>query len=93
MFFESRAEKEPRRKTGKKLSPTRRTLVHRRKRNPILCGAPDNSLIFGAENEDFAGMSTMMSARSALKWNLSDEPFISNFNLGNGRFFNFRGEA
>ena len=37
-------------------------------------------------------MSTMMSARSALKWNLSDEPFISNFNLGNGRFFNFKGK-
>lgn len=93
MFFESRAEK------GPAPSDRQRSYMQRverwftgGKRNPILCGEPDNSLIFGAENSDFAGMSTMMSARSALKWNLSDEPFISNFNLGNGRFFNFRGE-
>lgn len=93
MFFESRAEKgaSPENRQKSYLQRVERWFTGG-KRNPILCGAPDNSLIFGAENEDFAGMSTMMSARSALKWNLSDEPFISNFNLGNGRFFNFKGK-
>ena len=41
---------------------------------------------------DFFGMSAMMSARSALNWDLSEEPFISYFNLGNGQFFNWNGE-
>ena len=41
---------------------------------------------------DFFGMSAMMSARSALNWDLSEEPFISYFNLGNGGFFNWKGE-
>lgn len=40
----------------------------------------------------FFGMSAFMSARSALNWNLSDEPFITNFNLGNGTFFNWEGK-
>ncbi len=40
----------------------------------------------------FFGMSALMSARSALNWDLSEEPFISYFNLGNGGFFNWKGE-
>lgn len=93
MFFESRAEK------GASSFNRQWSYLQRvtrwftgGKRNPILSGEPDNSLIYGAENENFAGMSTMMSARSALKWDLSEEPFFSYFNLGNGRFFNFKGE-
>lgn len=38
------------------------------------------------------GMSAFMSARSSLSWDLSEEPFITFFNLGNGRFFNWKGE-
>ncbi|MDE7411167.1 MAG: secretion protein, partial [Paramuribaculum sp.] len=41
---------------------------------------------------DWAGLSSMMSARSALSWSIADEPFITYFNLGNGSFFNWRGE-
>ena len=61
-------------------------------RNPVNTPGLTNSLIHGSETADFFGMSKMMSARSALKWNLSDEPFISYFNLGNGKFFNYKGE-
>ena len=44
-------------------------------------------------NDDWAGMSSMMTARSTLNWDLrSDEPFYSYFNLGNGQFFNWKGE-
>lgn len=43
-------------------------------------------------NEDWFGMSAFMSARSSLKWDLSEEPFITFFNLGNGRFLNWKGE-
>ncbi len=38
------------------------------------------------------GMSAFMSARSSLSWDLGEEPFITYFNLGNGRFFNWEGE-
>lgn len=37
-------------------------------------------------------MSTFMTARSALSWNLSEEPFITYFNLGNGNYFNLEGK-
>ena len=93
MFFESRAEKGP--------DPLRaqRSYLQRLERwftggsrNPLNTPELNNSLRFGADITDFPGMSKMMSARSALKWDLSEEPFISNFNLGNGRFFNFAGE-
>ena len=43
-------------------------------------------------NDDFHGMSAMMSARSSLGWDLAEEPFITHFNLGNGTFFNWQGE-
>ncbi|MCM1292511.1 MAG: T9SS type A sorting domain-containing protein [Bacteroides sp.] len=42
--------------------------------------------------DDWAGMSAMMSARSTLNWDLASEPFYSYFNLGNGQFFNWKGE-
>ena len=42
--------------------------------------------------DDFFGMSRLMSARSSLGWDLTDEPFITYFNLGNGKFFNLEGE-
>lgn len=42
--------------------------------------------------DDWAGMSSMMSARSTLSWDLSEEPFYTFFNIGNGKFFNWKGE-
>ncbi len=60
-------------------------------RNPITTPRVNNSIDYSSENTSFFGMSKLMSARSALKWDLSEEPFISYFNLGNGKFFNYKG--
>lgn len=56
-------------------------------RNPA--SAPEISDIwnYSGENTDFFGMARMMSARSSLT-----EPFATNFNLGNGTYFNFKGK-
>lgn len=43
-------------------------------------------------DDKWFGMSAFMTARSSLSWNLSEEPFITYFNLGNGQFFNWMGE-
>lgn len=60
-------------------------------RNPI-----DAIAIYDRKNhrpdDEWFGMSAFMTARSSLKWDLSEEPFITYFNLGNGRFFNWKGE-
>lgn len=60
-------------------------------RNPI-----DKIEVYNRKNhhpdEDWFGMSAFMTARSSLKWDLTEEPFITYFNLGNGRFFNWMGE-
>ncbi len=92
MFFESRAEQ------GSSPMKRQRTYLNRMMNwftngahNPIASLPTTNSLIYSAAKDDFSGMSKMMSARSALKWNLDDEPFITYFNLGNGRFFNWEG--
>ncbi len=45
-----------------------------------------------APNEKWFGISAYKSARSTLGWDLTDEPFVTYFNLGNGRFFNLEGE-
>lgn len=43
-------------------------------------------------NEDFFGMSKFVAAQSTLCWDLATEPFITYFNLGNGKFFNYKGK-
>lgn len=61
------------------------------KRNPI-----DQIEVFNRgnhhPNEGWFGMSAFMTARSSLSWDLTTEPFITYFNLGNGQFFNWMGE-
>ncbi|MGM9823545.1 MAG: hypothetical protein ACI30Q_04145, partial [Muribaculaceae bacterium] len=42
-------------------------------------------------NEKFFGMSKFVAAQSTLCWDLATEPFITYFNLGNGKFFNYKG--
>ncbi len=93
MFFESRAEQ------GSSPMTRQRTYLNRMMNwftngahNPIAEIPTSNSLIYSATKDDFFGMSKLMSARSALKWDLDDEPFITYFNLGNGLFFNWEGE-
>ena len=42
-------------------------------------------------NDNFFGMSKFVAAQSTLCWDLATEPFITYFNLGNGKFFNYKG--
>lgn len=93
MMFESRAEK------GSSPDDHMRTYMLRMERwftggsrNPANTPPFTNSLKYTADRTDFMGMSKMMSARSSLKWDLTEEPFITYFNLGNGKFFNFKGK-
>lgn len=92
MFFESRGEK------GTRPDLAQRSYMLRMERwftggtrNPLNTPAVSNSLKLVVDNYDFFGMSKMMSARSSLKWDLSEEPFFTYFNLGNGTFFNYQG--
>ena len=92
MWWESRGEK------GSDPEVQQRTYMLRTERwftggtrNPANCPPIISSMQYNADNFKFHGMSSFMSARSALKWNLGEEPFISYFNLGNGKFFNWNG--
>ena len=92
MFWESRGEKgsEPEVKQRTYLERTERWFTGGT-RNPANTPEVTNSLKYNADNYSFHGMSTFMSARSAMKWDLSEEPFITYFNLGNGTYFNWNG--
>ncbi len=92
MFFESRGEK------GSDPETQQRTYMLRTERwfssgsrNPVNALQINDNLNYNADNFDFAGMSAMMTARSSMSWNLTEEPFITYFNLGNGKFFNYAG--
>ena len=61
-------------------------------RNPANCPEIKSIMAYHADNTDFHGMASMMSARSSLSWDLATEPFITYFNLGNGKFFNWMGK-
>lgn len=93
MFWESRGEK------GSAPDVKQRTYMLRTERwftggtrNPATCPTVINSMKYNADNYNFHGMAALMSARSSLSWDLSTEPFITYFNLGNGTFFNWNGE-
>ncbi len=51
-----------------------------------------SSTTCNTDEKEFHGMSTFMSARSTLSWDLGKEAFVSYFNVGNGKFFNWKGE-
>lgn len=93
MFWESRGE------LGSSPETKQRTYQLRTERwftggtrNPVNCPEVGNSLSYNAENYSFQGMSPFISAKSTLCWDLTTEPFITYFNLGNGKFFNWMGE-
>lgn len=92
MFFESRHEKgsDPAVKQNTYLMRTERWFGGG-SRNPANLPATNDGMNYNADNVNFHGMAKMMSARSSLCWNLSEEPFITYFNLGNGKFFNWQG--
>lgn len=93
MWWESRGEK------GSAPETQQRTYMLRTERwftggtrNPINTPEVSNSMVYSADNLNFHGMSSFMTARSTLNWNLSEEPFITYFNLGNGKYFNWQGK-
>lgn len=88
MFWQGRNEK------GSATSVMQNTYLMRTERyftggtrNPANCPEVSSTMSHIADNYDFFGMSTFMTARSALSWDLSDEPFVTHFNIGNGTFF------
>lgn len=93
MFFEGRGE------LGSSADTKQRTYMLKTEqwftggtRNPANLPMMNNSLSHSVTNKTFTGMAAMMSARSSLSWDLTTEPFITYFNLGNGKFFNWKGE-
>lgn len=93
MFWESRNEK------GSSEETMQRSYMLRTERyftggtrNPANTPEVTDAMKYNVDNTNWHGMSTWMSAKSTLSWNLTDEPFISYFNLGNGKFFNWNGE-
>ena len=92
MFWESRGEK------GSEPEVKQRTYQLRTERwftggtrNPANCPAVTNSMKYHADNVTYHGMSSFMTARSAMKWDLGEEALITYFNLGNGKYFNWNG--
>ena len=93
MFWESRNEK------GSSEETMQRSYMLRTERyftggtrNPANTPEVTNAMKYNVDNKDWHGMSTWMTAKSTLSWDLTNEPFISYFNLGNGKFFNWKGE-
>ncbi|MCM1477232.1 MAG: T9SS type A sorting domain-containing protein [Bacteroides sp.] len=60
--------------------------------NPVNDLVPVTTNSCSSSDVTFQGMSYFMSARSAMGWDLSTEPFYTFFNIGNGRYFNWKGE-
>ena len=44
-------------------------------------------------DDKFFGMAKFVAAQSTRSWDLSKEPFVTYFNLGNGKFFNWKGQS
>lgn len=44
-------------------------------------------------NDKFFGMAKFVAAQSTLSWDLGKEPFVTYFNVGNGKFFNWKGQS
>lgn len=93
MFWESRQEKGA--------SPITRQKTYRERterffsggeRNPAKRPEVTSMVTYHADNYDFCGISSFITAHSTLGWNLDDEPFVTYFNLGNGLFFNIDGQ-
>ena len=93
MFWESRAELGSSDEM-KQFAYLRRTECYfgGGNRNPVITPSVKSMHQYTAYNPDWHGMAAFMTARSPLSWDLSEEPFISYFNLGNGKFFNLKGE-
>lgn len=92
MFWESRGElgSDPAVKQNAYMLRTERYFTGG-SRNPVTTPSVKDKMSYTAYNYDWHGMSSFMSARSAMSWDLSEEPLVTYFNLGNGKFFNLKG--
>ena len=93
MFWESRAELGSSDEM-KQFAYLRRTECYfgGGNRNPVITPEIKSFHQYSAYNPNWFGMAAFMTARSPLSWDLAEEPFITYFNLGNGKFFNLNGE-
>lgn len=93
MFWESRAELGSS-DDKKQFAYLRRTECYfgGGNRNPVITPSVVDKHQYTAYNPTWHGMAAFMTARSPLSWDLAEEPFITYFNLGNGKFFNLNGE-
>lgn len=93
MFWESRAELGSSDEM-KQFAYLRRTECYfgGGNRNPVITPSVVDKHQYTAYNPTWHGMAAFMTARSPLSWDLAEEPFITYFNLGNGKFFNLNGE-
>ena len=92
MFWESRQEKGASAVTRQKTYRERtERFFSGGERNPAKRPEITSMVTYHADNYDFCGISSFITAHSTLCWNLDDEPFVTFFNLGNGRFFNIDG--
>lgn len=93
MFWESRAELGSSDEM-KQFAYLRRTECYfgGGNRNPVITPSIVDKHQYTAYNPTWHGMAAFMTARSPLSWDLAEEPFITYFNLGNGKFFNLNGE-
>ena len=93
MFWESRAELGSSDEM-KQFAYLRRTECYfgGGNRNPVITPSIVDKHQYTAYNPTWHGMAKFMTARSPLSWDLAEEPFITYFNLGNGKFFNLNGE-
>lgn len=93
MFWESRQEKGA---SGITRQQTYRERTERffsgGERNPAKRPEVASMVTYHADNYDFCGISSFVTAHSTLCWDLGDEPFVTYFNLGNGLFFNIEGQ-
>ena len=60
--------------------------------NPVNTPENNNTIQMSSKSTNFCGFSNFIVARSTLTCeDLSDDPFVTYFNLGNGQFFNIEG--
>lgn len=61
--------------------------------SPKIKGLDIDPSLSSDPNDKFFGMAKFVAAQSTLSWDLSKEPFVTYFNVGNGKFFNWKGQS
>lgn len=61
--------------------------------SPKIKGLDITASMSSDPNDAFFGMAKFVAAQSTLSWDLKEEPFVTYFNVGNGKFFNWKGKT